>query len=114
MFRLLVLSISLTFMSLSLLAQQTEVDSSLVQFSGMILDGSDDNLYPIPFANILIRDEARGTYSDFNGFFSVVAKKGSKITFSAIGYRDVDFTIPDTLIDDRYLFFHGPVEIISS
>jgi len=50
----------------------------------------------------LIREEARGTYSDFNGFFSVVATKGSKITFSAVGYADVDFIIPDTLTDDRY------------
>jgi len=83
-------------------AQDIEIDTTLVQFSGMILDGSDDNLYPIPFANILIKDEARGTYSDFNGFFSIVAERGSRITFSAIGYKDVDFMIPDSLVDDRY------------
>lgn len=102
MYRLFVLSCIVIFGSAFLKAQDGDVDSTLVQFSGMILDGSDDNLYPIPYANILIRDEARGTFSDFNGFFSVVAKKGDKITFSAIGYRDVDFVIPDTLVDSRY------------
>ncbi len=102
MYRLFLFSCILIFGSTFLQAQEEKLDSTLVQFSGMVLDGSDDNLFPIPFANILIRDEARGTFSDFNGFFSVVAKKGSKITFSAVGYRDVDFMIPDTLEDNRY------------
>jgi len=102
MYRLFLFSCILIFGSTFLQAQEEKLDSTLVQFSGMVLDGSDDNLFPIPFANILIRDEARGTFSDFNGFFSVVAKKGSKITFSAVGYRDVDFMIPDSLEDNRY------------
>lgn len=102
MYRLFLFSCILIFGSSFLQAQEEKLDSTLVQFSGMVLDGSDDNLFPIPFANILIRDEARGTFSDFNGFFSVVAKKGSKITFSAVGYRDVDFMIPDSLEDNRY------------
>jgi len=96
------LFVFLLFGALCMQAQDKGIDSTLVQFSGMILDGSDDNLYPIPFANILIKDEARGTYSDFNGFFSIVAERGSRITFSAIGYKDIDFMIPDTLKDDRY------------
>ena len=102
MYKFIVFSVVLFFGSNFLAAQGFESDSTLVQFSGIVLDGSDDNLFPIPYANISIREEARGTYSDFNGFFSIVAEKGAKITFSAVGYRDVDFIIPDSLDDNRY------------
>lgn len=90
------------FLSTMILAQDEPQDTVLVQFSGLILDGSDENLYPIPFANILISSDSRGTYSEWNGFFSIVAQKGDKVTFSAVGYKSIDYTIPDTLVDNRY------------
>lgn len=74
----------------------------LVQFSGMVLDGTNEELIPVPFTNILVKGEGRGTYSDYNGFFSIVVKKGDVIEFSAIGYRTVEFVIPDSLHDNRY------------
>lgn len=83
-------------------AQEVEQDSTIIQFSGMVLDGSDEMLYPVPYTNILIKDEGRGTYSDLKGFFSIVAHKGDVVLFSAIGYETVEFVIPDTLQDDRY------------
>ncbi len=79
-----------------------EDDKELIQFSGMVLDGSDRELYPVPYANIYIKQKGRGTYSDFNGFFSIVVEKGDNVVFSAIGYRTVEITIPDTLQEDRY------------
>lgn len=99
-FLLLICLISMT--TLKALAQEEPIDSVLVQFSGLVLDGSDENLYPIPFANILISSDSRGTYSEWNGFFSIVAKKGDKVTFSAVGYKTLEFIIPDTLVDNRY------------
>lgn len=81
---------------------QTIQDSTLVQFSGLILDGTDESLYPVPYTNVLIKDEGRGTYSDLKGFFSIVARKGDVVVFSAIGYETVEFVIPDTLTDNRY------------
>jgi hypothetical protein len=80
---------------------QTE-KNELIQFSGMILDGTDERLIPVPYTNVLIKGEGRGTYSDFNGFFSVVVRKGDVVEFSAVGYKTVDFVIPDTLGDNRY------------
>jgi hypothetical protein len=74
----------------------------LVQFSGIVLDGSSSELLPVPYVNILVKDKNRGTYSDFNGFFSIVVEKGDLIEFSAVGYATVQFTIPDTLQDNRY------------
>ncbi|MEL6972479.1 MAG: carboxypeptidase-like regulatory domain-containing protein, partial [Bacteroidota bacterium] len=72
-----------------------QVDSNLVQFSGMILDGTTQELVPVPYVNILVKDKGRGSYSDFNGFFSIVVEKGDQIVFSAVGYRTVEYTIPD-------------------
>lgn len=84
------------------MAQTTDPDKNLVQFSGLILDGSTAELLPVPFATISVKEKGRGTYADFNGFFSIVVEKGDVITFSSIGYRDVSFQIPDTLKENRY------------
>ena len=85
--------------SLSLFAQEK---NNLVQFSGMVLDGTDDELYPVPYTNILVKDKGRGTYSDLRGFFSIVVEKGDVIVFSAIGYKTVEYTIPKDLEENRY------------
>lgn len=77
-------------------------DTSLVQFSGMVLDGSNEQLYPVPYTNILVEGKGRGTYSDFKGFFSIVVEKGDVIVFSAVGYKTIEFKIPADLEDDRY------------
>lgn len=92
----LVLSFTIT----ALRAQETE--RQLLQFSGMVLDGGDEQLYPVPYTNILVKDKGRGTYSDFKGFFSIVVEKGDVIIFSAIGYKTVEFKIPEELTEDRY------------
>jgi hypothetical protein len=85
--------------ALSLNAQQNK---NLLQFSGMVLDGTDDQLYPVPYTNILVKDKGRGTYSDLRGFFSIVVEKGDVIVFSAIGYKTVEYQIPKDLDEDRY------------
>jgi len=77
-------------------------DTSLVQFSGMVLDGTTSDLIPVPYTNILVKNKGRGTYSDFNGFFSIVVKKGDAIEFSAVGYKTVEYIIPVELEDNHY------------
>ncbi|MEM8908699.1 MAG: carboxypeptidase-like regulatory domain-containing protein [Bacteroidota bacterium] len=81
---------------------QAQTDSQLIQFSGMVLDGGNENLYPVPYTNIAVKGKARGTYSDFSGFFSIVVEKGDTMIFSAIGYQNVEVSIPDSLDDNRY------------
>jgi hypothetical protein len=81
---------------------QINSDGKLIQFTGMVLDGSDEQLYPVPYTNILVKDKGRGTYSDLRGFFSIVVEKGDVIVFSAIGYKTVEYKIPLDLKDDRY------------
>jgi CarboxypepD_reg-like domain len=81
---------------------QSRTDSNLVQFSGLVLDGSNGELVPVPYTNIFIKGKGRGTYSDLKGFFSIVAEKGDVIRFSTIGYKTVEYVIPMDLNDDRY------------
>lgn len=75
-------------------------DSTLVQFSGIIV--TDDSLRPIPFVSIMVSGTYRGTMSDFNGFFSIAARKNETISFSCMGFKTIFYTIPDTLSSDRY------------
>ena len=82
--------------------EEKDWKEQLIQFSGMVLDGSDENLYPVPFTNILVKEKGRGTYSDLKGFFSIVVEQGDTIIFSAIGYKDVEFQIPDSLSSSHY------------
>lgn len=79
---------------------QQNQGSDLVQFSGVVVSG--DSLNPIPFASILVRNEARGTISDYFGFFSFVAQKGDTIEFTCVGYKKSFYKIPDTLRGDKY------------
>jgi hypothetical protein len=80
----------------------TNTDSLLVQFSGLVLDGTDENLIPVPYTNILVVGKQRGTYSNYEGFFSIVVRKGDVIEFSAVGYKTTRYYIPKNLNDNRY------------
>lgn len=82
--------------------QQSRRDNNLVQFSGLVLDGTTDQLVPVPYTTVSVKDQSRGTYSDLKGFFTIVVRKGDVVNFSAIGYKSVDFEIPTDLEDDRY------------
>ncbi len=66
------------------------------------MDGTGDELEPIPFITVAVNGTERGVYTDWEGFFSIVVEKGESITFSGVGYKSVNFTIPDTLQDNRY------------
>ncbi|MCP9236584.1 carboxypeptidase-like regulatory domain-containing protein [Lewinella sp. JB7] len=87
----------------ALRAQLVDQDGEpLVQFSGMVLDGTTSQLQPVPYATVLIKNDGRGTYANLEGFFSIVAHKGDTILFSALGYDDVEFVIDRNLEDDKY------------
>lgn len=90
------------FFTLHLSAQEAPGERNLVQLSGMVLDGSNQELLPVPYTNILVKGKGRGTYSDFRGFFTIVVEKTDTIVFSAIGYRTFEATLPKDLKEDRY------------
>ena len=84
------------------LAGAQQGDTTLVQLSGLVLDGSEDDLASVPYANIYIAGSGRGTYTDYTGFFSVVVREGDTVRFSAVGFEPAELVVPDTLEDQRY------------
>ncbi len=85
-------------------AQKYEQDS-IIQFSGLVVtEGDDGDVIILPYTNIGIVGTRRGTSSDRDGYFSIVAKKGETVRFTSIGYRDVNYTIPDTLSKQLYYY----------
>lgn len=98
-------NILLLFLSLILclpaFSQEKKVSNDdLIQFSGVLIGR--DSLFPVPYATILVKNTARGTTSDYYGFFSLVVKKGDTLVFSSIGYRSEEFIISDTLSGQHY------------
>ncbi len=79
---------------------QAQDDEKYVQFSGIVVTG--DSISPVSFTNIVIKNTWRGTVADYYGYFSFVARKHDTIVFSAVGHKNVDFIIPDTITGDRY------------
>ena len=100
----LFITISFIIINSTIFAQATKdyYDTTIVQFSGIILTDIGGELIPVPFATVAIEDEGRGTYANYKGFFSLVARKGDKVTFSAIGFRQKSFVIPDTINSNRF------------
>lgn len=94
----IILSVVILLFPLFMSAQES--DSSLVQFSGVVVTA--DSLIPVPFATVIIKSQWRGTMTDFYGFFSFVASKKDTVEFSAVGYKKARFIIPDTLKVDHY------------
>jgi len=72
----------------------------LIQFSGVVVES--DSLRPIPFTSIMIKSSNRGTVGDYFGYFSIVAQSGDTILFSALGYKNANYIIPDSLSSNKY------------
>jgi len=81
-------------------AQENTDDSDVIQFSGVVVNG--DNLDPVSYTSIIIKNTRRGTLSDYYGYFSFVALKNDTIDFSAVGFKRGSFIIPDTITQKRY------------
>ena len=80
--------------------QGSKRQEELIQFTGLIL--SADSLQPLSYAVITIPGTRRGTVSDFNGYFNIVAKKGEKLVFELLGYQKSFYIVPDTISGYKY------------
>ena len=96
------LSIFVTLSTIQAQELPAEQEAQVIQLSGMVLDGSDSDLFPVPYTNISVVGTNRGTYSDATGFFSIVIRSTDSLEFSAIGYESVRFGLPEELEDNRY------------
>lgn len=94
----------LTLVSVNAFSQKAFNDSDVIQFSGVIIKA--DDLTSVPYTTVRIKNTRRGTISDYNGYFSIVATKKDTLTFSAIGFKENAFIIPDTITQKRYSLIH--------
>lgn len=81
---ILLLAISLSSISQS--------DPRIIQFSGIVITG--DSLEPVPFVSVFRERDMRGTYTDFNGFFTLPAITGDTIRFTCVGLKPESHVIP--------------------
>lgn len=84
---------------------QSTRDTLVIQFSGLVLTEEYNQLIPVPFTTVYVEGTRRGTYSDLDGFFSIVVRKGETVVFSSIGFEQVKYLIPDTLKANRYTVY---------
>ncbi len=89
-----------------LTGQNTNVDSRAIQFSGVVLSQDElGNPEPLAYTNISVAGSSRGTVSDINGFFSLVALESDTIVFSRIGFETIEITVPENLEENRYTWY---------
>lgn len=88
------------FFPFLLKAQLSQFKDSIIQISGITMTA--DSLRAIPAVSVLVRGQNRGTISNSQGVFSIVAFKGDTLTFSAVGFKRKDYKIPANLAGNNY------------
>jgi hypothetical protein len=74
-------------------AQFDKLRDSVVQIFGVIMTA--DSLKAIPAVSVVVKDRNQGTYTSDQGVFSLVVLKGDVVEFSSIGYKTIDYKIPN-------------------
>lgn len=90
--------LSLCFFQTS--SAQTEED--IVEVSGVIMTGQPPNMSPVPFVTVAVENSKRGTYANYEGLYSIVVRKGDTLSFTAVGFKRVDFPVPQDIKGLRY------------
>jgi hypothetical protein len=85
----------ITLISLSALSGWTQVKKA-IQISGVVV--ATDSLIPVPYATIYRSNDKRGTFADYNGYFTMPALVGDTIYFTSVGLKNSFFIIPDDSI----------------
>jgi len=73
----------------------------VIQLSGIVI-ADEDTIKPLHYVNIGVKNTARGTTTNYEGFFSLPLHKTDTIIFSIVGYKKAILTVPQELIADRY------------
>jgi signal peptidase I len=81
-------------------AQFENVRDSVVQLYGIVMTA--DSLVGIPAVSIVIKGQHRGTITNNQGVFSIVALKGDVIEFTHVSYKPKVVTIPRDLEGNQY------------
>lgn len=74
-------------------AQKQYTQEDIIQINGVTMTA--DSLRAVPGVVVFVKNQNRGTVSTDRGVFSIVAYKGDTLHFSALGYRQKSFVIPE-------------------
>jgi hypothetical protein len=89
-------------------AQFETVKDSVVQLFGIVMRA--DSLDGIEAVSVTIRGSNRGTITNHQGVFSIVALKGDIIEFSHVSYKPKTITIPRDIAGNQYSIVQLMVE----
>lgn len=90
----------LGFMPSRLLAQFEPVRDSIVQIYGVVLMG--DSMRVVPDVNIHLKGTNRGTRTNEQGVFSIVAEKGDILEFRHASFKSRQVLIPKDIASNMY------------
>lgn len=94
------LLLSLLFFSRQAHAQFETVKDSVVQLYGIVMTA--DSLVGIPAVSVSIKGTNRGTISNNQGVFSIVALKGDVVEFSHVSFKSKTVSIPRNIDGNQY------------
>jgi hypothetical protein len=92
--------ILLAFMPFAAAAQFENFKDSVVQLYGVVMTA--DSLRGLPAVSIIVKGTGRGTLTNGQGVFSIVALKGDEIEFSCIGFQNRVTLIPKNLSGNQF------------
>ena len=81
-------------------AQFESMKDSVVQLYGIVMTA--DSLVGIPAVSVFIKGSNRGTISNSQGVFSIVAMKGDEVEFSHVSYKQKTIIIPRDIEGNQY------------
>jgi len=89
-------------------AQFESMKDSVVQLYGIVMTA--DSLVGIPAVSVTIKGSNRGTITNYQGVFSIVAMKGDQVEFSHVSYKPKTITIPRDIEGNQYSIVQLMVE----
>lgn len=81
-------------------AQFETVKDSVVQLYGIVMTA--DSLVGIPAVSVSIKGTTRGTVTNNQGVFSIVALKGDVVEFTHVSYKPKSITVPRNIPGNQY------------
>lgn len=97
---LLLLFIGCVFLAKESRAQFETVKDSVVQLYGIVMTA--DSLVGIPAVSVSIKGTSRGTITNNQGVFSIVALKGDVVEFTHVSYKAKTIIIPTDIAGNQY------------
>lgn len=77
-------------------------DQELVQVSGVVVS-RDTAHVPIPFATVYNKNIKLGTYTNIEGFYTIISRPGDSIIVTCIGYLDNLMVVPQIISNNSWV-----------